>query len=82
MGDRFKKKNTYAQLVLEVVLLGGQLSVALLEVLQLTLLAGQGIQQGGLLSQQFGVQSLKLLAYLNLSGVQFLSLLGLLLQTL
>lgn len=75
-------ENTYAQLVLEVVLLGGQLGVALLEVLQLTLLAGQRVQQGGLLSQQFGVQGLKLLAYLNLSGMKFLSLLGLLLQTL
>lgn len=73
---------TYAQLVLEVVLLGGQLGVALLEVLQLTLLAGQRVQQGGLLGQQFGVQGLKLLAYLNLSGMKFLSLLGLLLQTL
>ena len=71
-------RDTYAQLVLQVVLLGGQLGGLLLVFLEGTLLTGQRVQESGLLSQQLAVEGLQLLAQLLFLLIGLLSLGGLL----
>jgi hypothetical protein len=55
---------TYTQLVVQVVLLGGELSSLFLVILKGSLFSRQGVQESGLFSQQLGVESFQFLTEL------------------